>query len=129
MRSCQAPLFLYFVEDSTPLPPPPPPPPTTTKQKGGGAHYAHKNTYAQLSFMLKLQSWGLHLYQKRESGHMDFQMNFVKFLRTLPLQNIFGQLFSTIFPWNTKFRFSFFQNFLMIIYWSFNSLGLCFCLI
>ena len=53
---------------------------------------SQENTCARASFLIKLQASGLQLYQKRDSAHSCFPVNFTKFLRHLFLQNISGRL-------------------------------------
>ena len=48
---------------------------------------SQENTYARASFSIKLQVWGLPLYQKRRLWHRCFPVTFAKFIRTRFLQN------------------------------------------
>ena len=41
-----------------------------------------KNTCARVSFLIKLQAWGLQLYLKKRLWHRCFPVNFAKFLTT-----------------------------------------------
>ena len=43
---------------------------------------SQENTCIPASFLIKLQTWGLQLYQKNRLWHGCFPVNFVKFLRT-----------------------------------------------
>ena len=44
---------------------------------------SQKKTYARASFLIKLQAWGLQLYQKKRLWHWCFLGNVAKFLRIL----------------------------------------------
>ena len=76
------------------------------KQSPGGVLYekvfleilqiSQVNTCAKVSFLIKLQTWALQLYLKRESGTGAFSLNFAKFLRTHFLQNTSWRLFLVI---------------------------------
>ena len=52
---------------------------------------SQENTCVRVSFLIKLQAWGLQIYLKRLC-HRCFPLNFTKFSRTSFLQNTSGRL-------------------------------------
>ena len=52
---------------------------------------SQENTYARVSFLIKLQNWPVTLFKKR-LWHRRFPVNLAKFLRTSFLQNTSGRL-------------------------------------
>ena len=53
---------------------------------------SQENTCARVSFLIKLQAWGLQLYLKKRLWPRCFAVNFVKFFRTPFLQNTSGRM-------------------------------------
>ena len=52
---------------------------------------SQKNTCVRVSFLIKLQTLGLQLYEKKRLWHRCFPVNFTKFLRKPFSQNTYGR--------------------------------------